>query len=203
MARVTELPIRIGDTLPSLAQRVLGDGLRWRELVTLNQLKPPYLVSSLDPLDRLPSTVLWGDWIKVPAQAINASVVTGEEALGQDVRLDKGRLTTTNGDLNLILGGANFSQALRHRVTVPYGSFLPHPTYGCEIYSILGVGNNAVVMLLGSGFVRRALLRDPRSATINVGARAAGDTLAIDVQAQAVGEERVADLNLLYQLPVI
>lgn len=203
MARVTEIPVRIGDTLPSLAQRVLGDGLRWRELVTLNHLKPPFLVSSLDPLDRLPDTVLWGDWIKVPAQAINASVVTGEEALGQDVRLDKGRLTTTNGDLNLILGGANFSQALRHRVTVPYGSFLPHPTYGCEIYSILGVGNNAVVMLLGSGFVRRALLRDPRSATINVGARAAGDTLAIDVQAQAVGEERVMDLNLLYQLPVI
>ena len=203
MARVTEIPVRIGDTLPSLAQRVLGDGLRWRELVTLNNLKPPFLVSSLDPLDRLPDTVLWGDWIKVPAQAINASVVTGEEALGQDVRLDRGRLTTTNGDLNLIVGGANFSQALRHRVTVPYGSFLPHPTYGCEIYSILGVGNNAVVMLLGSGFVRRALLRDPRSATINVGARAAGDTLAIDVQAQAVGEERVMDLNLLYQLPVI
>ena len=203
MARVTDMPIRIGDTLPSLAQRVLGDGLRWRELVALNNLKPPYLVSSLDPLDRLPSTVLWGDWIKVPAQAINASVVTGEEALGQDVRLDKGRLTTTNGDLNLVLGGANFSQALRHRVTVPYGSFLPHPTYGCEIYSILGVGNNAVVMLLGSGFVRRALLRDPRSATITVGARAAGDTLAIDVQAQAVGEERVMDLNLLYQLPVL
>lgn len=203
MARVTDMPIRIGDTLPSLAQRVLGDGLRWRELVALNNLKPPYLVSSLDPLDRLPSTVLWGDWIKVPAQAINASVVTGEEALGQDVRLDKGRLTTTNGDLNLVLGGANFSQALRHRVTVPYGSFLPHPTYGCEIYSILGVGNNAVVMLLGAGFVRRALLRDPRSASITVGARAAGDTLAIDVQAQAVGEERVTDLNILYQLPVI
>lgn len=203
MARVTDMPVRIGDTLPSLAQRVLGDGLRWRELVALNNLKPPYLVSSLDPLDRLPSTVLWGDWIKVPAQAINASVVTGEEALGQDVRLDKGRLTTTNGDLNLVLGGANFSQALRHRVTVPYGSFLPHPTYGCEIYSILGVGNNAVVMLLGAGFVRRALLRDPRSASITVGARAAGDTLAIDVQAQAVGEERVTDLNILYQLPVI
>ncbi|MBK8640606.1 MAG: hypothetical protein IPN92_20925 [Chromatiaceae bacterium] len=58
-------------------------------------------------------------------------------------------------------------------------------------------------MLLGAGFVRRALLRDPRSASITVGARAAGDTLAIDVQAQAVGEERVTDLNILYQLPVI
>ena len=75
MARVTEIPVRIGDTLPSLAQRVLGDGLRWRELVTLNNLKPPFLVSSLDPLDRLPDTMLWGDWIKVPAQAINASGV--------------------------------------------------------------------------------------------------------------------------------
>lgn len=203
MARITEIPIRIGDTLPSVAQRVLGDGLRWRELVPLNNLKPPYLVSSLDPLDRLPNTVLWGDWLKVPSQAINATVVTGEEALGQDVRMDRGRLTTRNGDLDLILGGANFSQALRHRVTVPYGSFMPHPTYGCEIYAILGVGNQPTVMLMGSGFVRRALLRDPRSANISVGARANGDTLAIDVQAQAVGEERVMDLNLLYQLPVM
>lgn len=57
-------------------------------------------------------------------------------------------------------------------------------------------------MLMGAGFVRRALLRDPRSATIAAGARANGDTLAIDVQAMAVGEERVTDLNLIYKLPV-
>lgn len=203
MARVTEVPIRPGDTLPSLAQRVLGDGLRWRELVALNGLKPPFLVPSLEAIDRQPHTVIWGDWLKVPAVAVNASAVTGEEALGQDVRMDRGRLATNNGDLDLIAGGANFGQALRHRVTVPYGSFMPHPTYGCEIYSVLGIGNTAVVMLLGAGFVRRALLRDPRSATITAGARANGDTLAVDVQAQAVGEERVTDLNLLYQLPVM
>lgn len=202
MARVTEVPIRPGDTLPSLAQRVLGDGLRWRELVVINGLKPPFLVSSLDPLHRLPNTVIWGDWIMIPAVAVNASAVTGEDALGCDVRLDRGRMATVNGDLGLVTGGRNFGQALRHRVTTPYGSFMPHPTYGCEIYSVLGIGNQAAVMLMGAGFVRRALLRDPRSATIAAGARANGDTLAIDVQAMAVGEERVTDLNLIYKLPV-
>lgn len=203
MARITEIPIRIGDTLQNVAARVLGDGLRWRELVSLNNLKPPFLVPSLDPLDRLPNTVLWGDWIKVPAYAVNASVVTGEEALGQDVRLENGRLVVRDGDLDLVSGAANFGQALRHRVMTPYTSFLPHPTYGCEIHTILGLGNNAAVMLMASGFVRRALLRDPRSAEIALGARVSGDMLAVDVQAQAVGEERVTDLNLLFQLPVM
>ena len=141
MARLTEIPIRVGDTLPSVAQRVLGDGLRWRELVALNDLKPPFLVASLNPVDRLPHTVLWGDWLKVPAYAVNASVVTGDEALGQDVRLDQGRLATVDGDLGLVSGGSNFSQALRHRVTTRYASFLRHATYGCEIHTILGLGN--------------------------------------------------------------
>jgi len=203
MARVKEIPIRPGDTLPSLSQRVFGDGLRWRELVELNNLRPPYLVSSMDPLARIPGAALWGDWIKVPSYGTNASAVTGEEALGCDVRMTNGELVTVNGDLDVILGGYNFGQALRHRVRVPYGTFMPHPTYGCEIYSVLGVGNSAVIMVLGAGFVRRAMLRDPRSATVQVGAQASGDILTINASAMAVGEERVNDLNILYQLPVM
>lgn len=37
--------VLIGDTLPALAARYLGDAQRWREIVVANNLRPPYISS--------------------------------------------------------------------------------------------------------------------------------------------------------------
>lgn len=204
MARLKDVPIRPGDSLQSLAQRELGDGLRWRELVSLNNLRPPYLIATLLAAERLPYTLIWGDWIKVPSLAINDGAALGEDALGQDVRLTGGDLAVTaTGDLDLIAGHANFAQALRHRVVTPFGTYLPHPSYGCEVHALLGIGNGPAVTLLGAGLVRRAMLRDPRSGRIAVTGQAQGDQLRLDVQATPVGSDVNTDFNLVYPLPVI
>ena len=203
MARVKQIPVQIGDSLQAIAQRELGDAQRWRELVTLNALVPPYLLASTDPADRVPNVLLWGDWLAVPAISINDGAALGDNALGQDVRVAHGRLAATaTGDLDLIAGAANFGQALRHRVETPYQSFLPHPEYGCEIHALLGLNNGPAMMLLGAGLVRRALQRDPRAAAVAASGAVDGDRLQVRVEARSVVAETVTDFNVLYQLPV-
>jgi len=151
----------------------------------------------------VPNVLLWGDWLSVPAISINDGAALGDNALGQDVRVDRGRLVATaGGDLDLIDGVANFGQALRHRVETPYQSYLPHPEYGSEIHALLGLGNGPAMMLLGAGMVRRALLRDPRVAAVAASGAVNGDQLQVRVEARSVVAETVTDFNVLYQLPV-
>lgn len=203
MARLKEVAIRPGDSMQTLAQRELGDGLRWRELVDINNLRPPYLIATMQESERLPYTFIWGDWIKVPSLAINDGAALGEDALGQDVLMINGDLATTDsGDLDLVAGHANFAQALRHRVVTPYASYLPHPDYGCEIHYLLGIGNSPAQLLLGAGMVRRAMLRDPRSNAIVVAGQSQATQLRLEVKATPVGAEVGTDFNLIYQMPV-
>lgn len=203
MARLKQIPVQMGDSLQAIAHRELGDALRWRELVTLNGLVPPYLIRSIDPAERLPNVLLWGDWLSIPSTSINDGAALGEDALGRDVRVERGRLTVTaTGDLDLVEGVANFAQALTHRVHTPYQSYLPHPDYGCEIHAMLGISNGPALSLLGAGLVRRALLRDPRSASVAAAGRVDGDRLHVAVEAKPVTAETVTDFNVLYHLPV-
>jgi phage baseplate assembly protein W len=202
MARLKQKQIRVGDTLQVFAARELDDIHRWRELAELNGLRPPYLVASLDEADRLPRTLLWGDWVSLPALAAEASAALGEDALGVDARVEGGDLAVTaGGDIDIVTGLPNFVQALRHRVLTPYASFWPHPDYGCEIHALLGLGNGPAMSVMGAGLVRRALLRDPRTASASAVGAADGDRLRVRVEAQAVNAETASDINILYHLP--
>ncbi|MCK7579784.1 MAG: hypothetical protein MZV65_31585 [Chromatiales bacterium] len=203
MARLKQIQIRVGDSLQDLAARELGDSQRWRELAELNALRPPYLVASLNEADRLPRTVIWGDWVSVPALAVAASAAIGDDALGADAQVVDGDLVVTaSGDLTVIEGVPNFVQALRHRVMTPYGSFWPHPDYGCEIHALLGLGNGPTMSVLGAGLVRRALLREPRAADVAAMGAVDGDQLRLRVEAQPVNVKTTTDFNILYHLPV-
>jgi len=162
MARLKQVAVRIGDTLQSLAVREMGAGANWRDLVTLNGLRPPYLVPSVYPEDRVAGALLWGDWVSVPARAINDNAALGDAALGADVQVVGGDLAVASGDLAILDGVENFAQALRHRLFTPIDSYIPHTDYGCAITAMLGLGNGPVVALLCAALARQALLLDPR-----------------------------------------
>lgn len=202
MARLNTTLVRMGDSLQAIAARELGDAAAWRELVALNGLVTPYLVPSAAEADRQPGALLWGDLIRVPARATTASAVTGEDALGQDVALQDGALVVgEGGDLATVLGGANLGQALRHRVLTPYGSFLPHPTYGCELHGLLGLRNDPVRMVLAAGLCRRAMLRDPRVVAAQTRAAVRGDALGVDAAVTAANSDTPFDASAVFLLP--
>jgi phage baseplate assembly protein W len=203
MARLRQAAVRIGDTLQALAARELGAAERWRELVTLNGLRPPYLIASVNPAERVAQVLLWGDWLSVPALAINDNAALGDAALGADVQVSDGDLVAAGGDLVITAGLDNFAQALRHRLFTPIDSYFPHPDYGCAITAMLGLGNGPVVALLCAALARQALLRDPRAAAISAAGAVAGEQLVIAVQAQPVNSETVTDLNVIFQLPTV
>lgn len=201
MARLKQVPVRVGDSLQGIAQRELGNGLLWRELVTLNRLTPPYLVASVNPDDRIDGALLWGDMISVPLKSTNKSAVVGEDALGCDVRVTRGQLTSENGDLSVVSGVSNYGQALRHRIGVPLKTFIPHPSYGCEVHTVLGLGNNQTVALLAAGFVNRAIARDPRTVKGSAAGTVNGDRLKIAAQVLPVNQDTIIDANATFQLP--
>lgn len=202
MARLRTARVRIGDTLQSLALRELGEAQRWREIADLNRLTPPYVLATADEQSRSPGTLLWGDALVVPSTLVSESAVVGDPALGVDAYLDRGLLgVNANGDLSTLSGRGCLGQALAHRLKTAYGSYLPHPTYGCELYGLLGLRNTPALMLLSGGLARRAALRDPRAIEVRVQSSIGGDVLALSVRATPVASDTPMDFNLVYQLP--
>ena len=201
MARVKNITVRVGDTMRSIAHRELGDNFLWLELAQFNRLRPPYLIPSVKAEDRQPNTVIWGDQLKVPLKGASASRATGDDALGQDVRMYSGFLVSESGDLSLINGVENLGQALKHRLLTGYRTYYPHESYGCEMHTLLGIQNGAVTALLGAAFARRAALRDPRVSEANAVGSASVDQLLVHLTAKAVDQETISDTNTIFQLP--
>jgi hypothetical protein len=57
--------IQTDETIYDVAERLLGNVQRFIELVFLNGLNYPYIVP--DPANKLPNTLAWGEYIKVPS----------------------------------------------------------------------------------------------------------------------------------------
>ena len=201
--RVKLIQVKIGDTIQQLAARELGDVQRWRELVQINGLRPPYIVPSINEADKEPNSLLWGEFIAVPSIG-DTGPLTGAGVYGVDPWCVQGQLIANeDGDLALAGGTDNLGQALQHRISTPFRSYLPHPDYGCEVHTLLGVRNRPAAALLGAGFARRATLRDPRIEEARAGAHVLGDRLYIMVTANPVTKETPFDANLVLTLPQV
>lgn len=194
--------VQPGDSLRQIALRELGDALRWIELANINQLRPPYLIESLNPADRQRATLLWGDRIAIPLGKVTEAVSIADDVLGQDAALLQGRLAATSaGDWAVIAGDANFRQALRHRLKTPTGDLLAHPAYGCDSPAMLGLRNGRAMQMLLIGFVRRAIAMDPRAARVDQAQTATqGDHLRLRVRVTPVDRNTPTDLNLVFPI---
>lgn len=194
--------IHAGDSLRRIALRELGDALRWIDLATLNQLRPPYLIASVDPADRQPATLVWGDPIAIPLGAVTETVPPVEDVLGTDVALSQGQLTATaDGDWATVAGAANLGQALAHRLKTPTGELLAHPAYGCDMATVLGLRNRQAMQAVLIYYVRRAIAQEPRVArTTWVKTSALADQVHVEAQIAAVVHNTTTDLNLVFPL---
>jgi hypothetical protein len=175
-------PAEVGnqDTIFSLAQRLLGDQARWKELTLLNDLKAPYVDPTGDGINVLRP----GDTILFPADTL--SLPSGVETdtteadsivkrLGRDIKLvayeaaggvvDMDMEVNSRGDLALIEGVPNMAQAVQIKFSTEQGTLPTHPRFGVA----LPIGSKAQVRSLVSFHMnlRASLLADSRISNIN------------------------------------
>lgn len=203
--RPKRVNVRIGDSLRIIAKRELNDINRWTELVELNNLRPPYIIASINEIDRLDKTLIWGDLIKLPIQ-INSSLnvlVFDENLHGSDVELSNfGKLkNTSTGDLNIVNGKLNLHQALRNRLKCRIGELYPHKSYGCNAYLYLGEKNVLLTQMYVHTTVLQALRQEPRIDTVNkIDTKTSGEILTVNAEVTSIGENTPFDLNLAYPI---
>jgi phage baseplate assembly protein W len=178
---------RTDDTMQKIAVRELGDMSRWVDLVNLNGLLPPYLTTSLEAAS--PTCLFAGSPMKIPSPAPAASAVTDPDVVfGIDAMLVDGDLTAdAGGDIATISGVPNLSQALYNRLETHPEDLLQHPTYGCDVYELVGKGASSSIGLLAASRVARSIRADPRISSVeNAVASIAGDVVASTADAITV-----------------
>jgi len=128
-------------TIKALAAQFLGAAGRWKEIVLLNKLRPPYISPSGDGV-----TVLRpGDPIKLPAtpdeQAPENNVFASDREersldayrFGRDIKMDlrtEELQISQGGDLDTVEGTDNLVQALHLKVRRKPGDLRAHPWFG-------------------------------------------------------------------------
>jgi len=160
-----------GDNVQTIAARELGDPDRFKDIVILNNLKPPY-ISLLGG----PGVLKPGQKILIPQTnsatpggvarnkewAINQFLSEAERNLGVDIRLTPNAdLAISNtGDLSLIAGVDNMAQAIATKIYLEPGSLKRHQSIGAGA----GIGTKTTQKFLQLSRTRilTSLGADPR-----------------------------------------
>ena len=168
------------DTLQRIALRELGSASRWVELANLNSLRPPYIVN--DRADLKAGVLLAGDVINIPAPIGMATVASDADGVFlRDIKLTKGRLTASGGDLVPVSGVDNLTQALSIRVMTEKGELMFHSEYGCYVSILRGQAGNPVNNALAAFFVMSSLLEDERVKSVDkTDAIIGGDSIMVE-----------------------
>lgn len=193
-SNVRAAEVQWGDTLRSIALREMGSAERWTDLIALNGLSPPY-ISSL----RSARVLGYGDLIKVPAPGSPIAFTTNPvEIYGVDIDLSDGLISDNGaGDIGLVSGVANFSQAIRIHVSVGKRELSFHPEFGCWVRSIIGTANGPTAAQLAAFYVKSALVEDSRVEKIeSCTARVTGDQISVSATVIPISGKPV-DLNLV------
>jgi len=174
-----------GDTLARIALRELGDSTRWTELAWLNNLLPPYLTANpLLPGVASGRILVFGGVMRIPTNQAIQQGLTPAESFGSDLRLTNGKLTTSNGDLELAIGTPNLKQALELRLRNDKNSLPFHPKYGNSANKLRGYKADANAHLLVLRFCEECLLADPRVVSVKDGvATQIGDAINVEISA--------------------
>lgn len=183
--------VRIGDTLQDIAARELGSAGRWHELITYNNLTPPFI--SDNPALASETVKVPGELILVPAPTPAVSSTTNpEEVFGRDIDLTGGVFSVDKGDFAIVSGRANLRQAIKHRVDTDRGELVFHLAYGSMVRRMLGAVGGPTAAQLAAEYSRAAVQGDPRvRQVISAEAEVVGDAVNVTVVAEPIAGQSV------------
>lgn len=202
-AGVAQDVVYAGETIFSVASRLLQDDRLWKSIVVLNQLKSPYVSNT--PAE---GVLVPGDAVMYPvplsqgmsSNSISAFQADGEEtsesrdsdplevAYGRDLRLrtseSGGRdltdlVVNQRGDIGSIQGIDNVTQGMRLKFATERGELPAQPGYGARY----ALGSKATPTSLNQFKIdtRATILSDPRVKVINrLDFVVSGDLLGVD-----------------------
>lgn len=130
--RYATTEVRAGDDIRTLAERLLGDYRRWRELVLINRLDYPYVAEDASAfpgnvLEAGASILYPGDPAGAP-RAPNRSHNVEADAYGRDAGMnDIGSLITSGASFAVITGLLNLRDAIQRRTSTAIGGHPAHP----------------------------------------------------------------------------
>lgn len=178
--------IRRGDTLKAIAARTLGDAGRWHELISFNNLVPPYITD--DPALVREGVRLSGEFLLIPAPAPSATTSNDpEEVFQRDIRLENGMLAVEGGDFAVASGRENFRQAIKNRVETERGELIHHMDYGNRTRLLIGAVNGPTASLLAAQYTKSAIKADPRvSRVTSAKATVSGDVASVVAEVEPV-----------------
>ena len=172
---VKQLTILGTDDLQTIAARELGDVDKFREIIILNNLKPPYIADVASP-----GVLKRGDTILLPSRSsspdtsvkqnkiynIQNTMSEVERALGVDLQLNaEGDISISNiGDASVVGGLTNVGQAIATKLLLEIGSLKRHPGVGTS----LGIGRKVTSSFLNDleTQILTSLKQDPRIESI-------------------------------------
>ncbi len=183
--------LRQGDSVERLALRYLGDIERFIEILELNALAYPYLITDrdyrpaiydpqfFDPAmyDTNPQPDRTGipDGVRVTGETIwlppDANVPAGEatfteldvELYGRDLALTDGVLAlNAHAEARTVEGRDNIVQAVEQRIGTGRGELLLHPGYGMERPLAVGVEGTRANTVVAGLELARTVMQDPR-----------------------------------------
>lgn len=147
--------VNVGETIRDLAARLTGSANAWRTIVTMNDLRPPYVAA-----ERSPGVLAYGDVVLYPGTSGRTSggVVTLDQTTAENSNLDTSPLSPNEigygrdlraviddsegtidldinqgGDISTIIGIPNVVQAMQLKFVTEVGELPAHPTYGARV----------------------------------------------------------------------
>ena len=142
------------DSLPNIANRLMGNYALWQQIATLNGIPPPYTVTEGQQIFLPPSTNAQGG---VPPNYLT-------NYLGVDLYygpMDQD-MTPWTGDFQTIAGYQNLSFALTRAILTTQGTLIYHPHYGSRVPPEVGAIQTADTAAHIGVFANSTILSDPR-----------------------------------------
>lgn len=162
--------VQVGDTLPKIAARELGNFELWPNIAALNNLSPPYIAP------------VKGTGVAAPGQKLYMPSVTGASIsnppkaaasyesnfLGRDVYYGplNQEIPSWTGDFNQISGYQNLSFSLGRRLQTTLGSLMFHPDFGSRLPPEVGSVVDPILLGYLNAYAESALLSDPRVSSV-------------------------------------
>lgn len=159
---ISQALVQPGDTIVTLAARLTGDPRLFDQLITLNNLQPPYITPTPQAGRLAPGQpILYRrtDASPAPTESGELNALTYK----RDLIEDRGNLVLAGSTPQKVTGLENLKAALERRLKTPLGAHPSHPlTYGSLIHTHLGRPADRARLDLITTDARTALLQDPR-----------------------------------------